>query len=79
MQFCNTSLREQGQRNVSLNHYNVVVWVAERFSKWGAQMQKTIDIIGIQDFWGLEVCNGFGIFWGAESKNRICFCPSSQD
>jgi len=31
----------------------------------------------IQDFWGLEACNGFGDFGDAESKIR--FCPSGQD
>jgi len=34
---------------------------------------------GIQDFWGLDVCNGFAGFGGAESKNHIRFCPSGQD
>jgi len=38
-----------------------------------------MDYTGVQDFWGLEVCNGFGGLGGAESKNRICFCPSGQD
>jgi len=35
-------------------------------------------INGVQEFWGLEVCNGFGGFRGAESKNRIRFCPSGH-
>jgi len=26
--------------------------------------EKTIDNISIQDFWGLELCNGFGGFGG---------------
>ena len=46
---------------------------------WLQSLLFMTDNTGIQDVWGLEVCNGFRGFGGTESKNRIHFCPSGQD